>query len=318
MGSSRDKTDSELPSVRSIVARSIAAGLLGVAVMYLFRHLLESGEVTETASSHVKTIVVGAFFGALSSAVVELLRVFFVVAERLRENSEALGRVTGDNELFSPVNELLLRVDRHSKTVRDLVKAMLSKREFYVAYTDLNSYRTHLISAIGNSENYHGIKRDTISSFVPGDDDSSRVEIYLRSLRTKDMKEKHRVFVISDDEEEKMKQELSDQEIVKNYWELNGPEVKTHWITVGSLLKNYPDLELPDDCGIYDRELKISYDHGKSVMKFSLVDQAGANNSAALAIFEKLNAQTGINEKGPFLEIAPPRGVGYPADAGRA
>ncbi|MGW6200690.1 hypothetical protein ACWF0M_31400 [Kribbella sp. NPDC055110] len=89
-----------------------------------------------------------------------------------------------------------------------------------------------------------------------------------------------------------MARDIADQDLLRFYWEHTG-DVASYWITVSDFRRNYPSLSVPRDFALYDHTLLISYDEGKQILSFDVLD---SGNSAEVQIFRTLRDLTRLQD----------------------
>jgi hypothetical protein len=153
------------------------------------------------------------------------------------------------------------------------------------------------MTAISESRKYEGIQRQPIRWFQQHGNGGT--EKYLHTLRDQKMKDKVRVFIIDESQENEMKEDLANAELIKYYWESTGTDVKSYWITTSRLTNSYPTIRVPKDYGLYDEELFIEYDAPKQTLYFDVIQATDDSRE----IFRKLADQEKNKMDHPFIKI---------------
>ncbi len=199
--------------------------------------------------------------------------------------------------------DMLLSTTKHKNTVRNLIDDSLTKRFRDLPFVNKNQYLRYLVSAISESRKYEGVQRRPVHWFNSGDDNGPAS--YLERLRSQRMDSKTRIFVIKDNEEDQMLEDLDDEDLMEKYWESTGKDVKTYWITETKYSEYFPDQILPKDFALYDEELLIEYDEPTRTLSFDGVQQDDKRRN----VFTNLAEQVGANSPDPFIPINPaPKG----------
>ena len=277
--------------------RSLLATVLGILVSFLVAYVTadETTFSKRSVASHIGTTLFGLLGGLVAWTIAEMLVATYLLRSELRHLRET-------REFYGPAEKILSLAKRHTATVRKLLLASVKDNIPWIPYTNIADYREFLMSAIRDSKKYLGIKRGPARSFLPNNGGSD-VEGYLRTLRDKNMSEKIRLFVIDDTDVQRMKEDLDNEELMSFYWTNNGTEVHTFWCSLEELKKEFPTIEAPQDCGIYDMELMIGYDSDRQVLRFDLVDRDIHNWAGKL--YESLKVQIEKNNSEPFHRVLP-------------
>ncbi|TDD61382.1 hypothetical protein E1263_07695 [Kribbella antibiotica] len=256
--------------IQSVDLRRLAGSAL-VGTLTLEAILLFSAGATEAFTarqlpSHVLAVIVGtlggwifelfrALLSATSNSLMELSRLngsLSALTERIDYQETALGMLTS--------------CPRHNDALSKLIRSSMSDNFRNIPYVGPAAYLGYLRSAVEHSDGYEGIQRNTLRWYQ-----ESGATAYLIELKSKRMKFKTRLFVIDDNEAEQMERDLADQDLLRFYWEHTG-DVASYWITVSDFRRNYPALTVPEDFALYDHTLLISYDEGKQILSFDVLD----------------------------------------------
>jgi hypothetical protein len=248
---------------------AVIVGTLGGWIFELFRQLLSA-----TSNSLTELGRLNASLSALT--------------ERIDYQETALGMLTS--------------CPRHNEALSKLIRSSMSDNFRNIPYVGPADYLRYLQSAIEHSDGYEGVHRTTLRWYK-----DRGATAYLVDLKSKRMKFKTRLFVIEDDEVAQMEQDLADQDLLTFYWEHTG-DVDSYWITVSDYRRNYPSQPVPRDFALYDHTLLISYDEGKQILSFDVLDP---RHSAQTQIFRTLHELT-RHDDGAFRPVPRPR----PAAAG--
>jgi hypothetical protein len=192
---------------------------------------------------------------------------------------------------------MLLKSGHFGGLLERLIRDSIVSKFTHIAFVSPIEYLTYLIDAIQYSNSYHGIQRKPIYWFK-----ENSAEVYLRTLRSKKMAEKVRIFLIDDAEVEMMLENLNESSIMDWYWENTGITVQTYWIACRDFDRHWPGLIHREDFALYDRTLLIKYDETRQVLSFDLVEDSRPES----LIFNKLKEQVRAGIDVPFRKITPP------------
>lgn len=282
---------------RSIL-REFLAALTGAAIISILQllFLLRPGEQFDW--SDWRSLALAAITGAI-------LGWGYRLANGLRNTlDEALTRLEGATRALDYQQEplrMILSAKRHKETITQLVSDSLKEKYRFISYVQEAQYLNYLVSAISVSNKSTGVKRRPVRSYK--DSESGMMKGYLHALRDRKMKEKVRIFIIDPQDEESMKEDLTDTELMSFYWENAGRDVASYWITATDFNSRFAgQLTIPKEFAIYDDELLIEYDESSRTLFFDIV-QPGDER---LKVFRQLIEQEQSNLTRPFTKIEPP------------
>jgi hypothetical protein len=196
--------------------------------------------------------------------------------------------------------KMLISTKKHAETLGLLLSDSLKEKYRFISYVDENKYLGYLSAALSATKKYEGVQRQPVRWFR--DNSSGVTERYLHDLRDHRMKERVRIFILEDEQEELMKEDLANAELMQFYWEHTG-DVETYWITTTQLTKFYPAIRsIPKDFGLYDEELLIEYDSPTLTLFFDILQP----DSRRRDLFRWLADQKKNNTDRPFIKIERP------------
>ncbi len=253
-------------------------------------------------------VIASSFVGGVLGWMYELAKDLYELATELKKEAATLIEVS-QNRLEDVCKyldyqekplKMLLRAKNHAGTMGTLLTASLNDKFRHIAYVYENQYLTYLNSAIEESDCFEGVNRQIIRWFR----DTPSGASYLQRLRDKKMNEKLRIFIIDDEDETKMNEDLANQDLMDFYWSNTGKDVQTYWVSKASLRKTYvPNVDIPDDFALYDKSFLIRYDPVYRTLTFDLIE-AGYRYPESV-IFSKLKEQLELKQVNPFIKIEP-------------
>jgi hypothetical protein len=114
------------------------------------------------------------------------------------------------------------------------------------------------------------------------------------------MTKKIRIFIIDDKDEEKMKEDLANDELMDFYWTSTGKDMETYWIVESDYKDNFSNLPgIPNEFAMYDSQLLIEYETGRQTLFFDVLKESDWRHE----IFRALEDQKRNNASGPFTKI---------------
>jgi hypothetical protein len=292
------------------VFKELRDALIGAAitsgVQLLF--LLRPGAVLDWRSLALAAIT-GALIGwgyrlatglrtASDRALRELGDVVESALTRLERTTEAL-------DVQQETLKLLLSAKIHKEVIWKLVTASFEGPYKYLANVSENRYLDYLRTAISASNRSVGVKRAPIRSYKESANEVT--ERYLHTLRDRPMEKKIRIFIIDSDDEQAMKDDLDNPEMMDFYWGHAGKDVESYWITTPEFnSNNFYRGNVPKEFAIYDDELLIEYDKSHRTLAFAVIKE----DEDRLKIFEELAEQERNDLPRPFRKITLPTGSG--------
>jgi hypothetical protein len=273
------------PVIRSLTYATIGGLiLLAVAAAYNIRDLRAPGLIPYLAS---------AFAGGVVGWIYDLgTRMSRITSESIRTMTE-LSQLL---EFQQPPLQMLVRAKRHASAVGILLQESIGEQYNVIALADPNKYLSFLRQALNNCASFSTVQRNTVSWFRDNTDGGN----YLRDLSERRMREKIRIFIIDNDHEQRMRDELADSELMKFYWQRTG-EIQTYWITTSDFRSNYPEFGTPDDFVLFD-ELLIKYDAQRLTVFFDIIN----DQSVEPRIFDRVRLQIQNGSGRPFIAIPNP------------
>ena len=290
---------------RELLAASIGAAIItGLQLVFLLRP--GGGFGLDDWRSLALAAITGAVIGwgyrlatglrtASDTALHELGDLVNQALSRLERTTQAL-------DVQQETLTLLLSAKMHKEVIWKLVNASLEGDYRYLANVSANRYLDYLKSAIAASNKSTGVKRAPIRSYK--DSDNEVMERYLHTLRDKPMEKKIRIFIIDSEDEQDMKDDLDNSEMMNYYWDHAGKDVQSYWITAREFSSNnIYQGNVPKEFAIYDNELLIEYDEPHRTLTYAIIKE----DENRLKIFEELAEQERNNLQSPFRKITSPR-----------
>jgi hypothetical protein len=283
---------------RSIFGEFLAA-LTGAAIISILQLLFLLRPGTAFDWSDWRSLALAAITGAI-------LGWGYRLANGLRKTlDEALTRLEGATRALDYQQEplrMILSAKRHKETITQLVSDSLKEKYRFISYVHEPQYLKYLISAISMSDKSTGVKRRPVRSYK--ESDGGMMTQYLHALRDRKMKQKVRIFIIDPQDEEHMKEDLANVELMDFYWDNAGREVTSYWITATDFTNRFAgQLTIPKEFAIYDDELLIEYDEPSRTLFFDIVQPSDKR----LEVFRQLAEQEESNLTRPFTKIEPPQ-----------
>lgn len=285
---------------KSIWRELLAAftGALATSVIQLLFLLRTSAPANWKSSDWVSFIlaaVTGAIIGWAYRLATGLQRLTEDAIVRLEAASHSL-------EFQDEPLKMLVSTKKHAETLGLLLSDSLKEKYRFISYVDENKYLGYLSAAISESKKYEGVQRQPVRWFKSNSGVTTGQ--YLRELRDQRMKEKVRIFILDDQQEEMMREDLADADLMRFYWEHTG-DVETYWITTSQLTTFYSSIRsIPKDFALYDEELFIEYDGPTRTLFFDILQP----NSGRREIFRRLADQKKNRIDRPFMKVEPQRG----------
>lgn len=283
-----------VPWHRRPVIRSLSYALTGGVILVLVN-----------AAFNIKDLKGPGLLAYLASAFVGLLIGWiYDLGTRMNETTnKSIQQMRRLSEILDWQDQplrLLVNARKHSPTIGVLLKASIGEQYRTIASVDSNRYLSLLRQALKSSDRFNGIMRKTVSWFRENNDGAT----YLQELSSRRMSEKIRVFIIDTAGVKTMQEEMADEGLMTFYWQHTG-SVDTYWITEREMRDNYPELGMPDDCALFDRELLIKYDERRQTVFFDIVDE----RSVERQLFERLHTQIQNGSDRPFKRVRRQRGA---------
>jgi hypothetical protein len=283
---------------RSILGEFLAA-LTGAAIISVLQLLFLLRPGTAFDWSDWRSLALAAITGAI-------LGWGYRLANGLRETlNEALIRLEGATRALDYQQEplrMILSAKKHKETITQLVSDSLKEKYRFISYVYEPQYLDYLVSAISMSNKSTGVKRRPVRSYK--DSDSGMMTKYLHALRDRKMEVKVRIFIIDPQDEEHMKEDLTNVELMDFYWDNAGRDVMSYWITATDFTNRFAGrLSIPKEFAIYDDELLIEYDAPSHTLFFDIIRP----NDERLDVFSQLAKQEERNLTRPFTKIESPQ-----------
>jgi hypothetical protein len=249
------------------LAGSAIVGTLTLEAILLFSAGATNAFTARQVPSHVLAVIVGTLGGWIFELFRQLLTATSNSLNELGRLNASLGALTERIDYQETALGMLTSCPRHNDALSKLIRSSMSDNFRNIPYVGPAAYLGYLRSAIEHSDGYEGIQRNTLRWYK----EERGATAYLMELKSKRMKFKTRLFVIDDDQAEQMESDLADEELLAYYWEHTG-DVASYWITVSDYRRNYPSLIIPRDFALYDKTLLITYDEGKQILGFDVLD----------------------------------------------
>jgi hypothetical protein len=265
------------------LARGAIVGTLTLELILLFSAGTTNAFTARQLPSHVLAVIVGTLGGWIFELFRQLLSATSDSLTELGRLNASLGALTERIDYQETALGMLTSCPRHNEALTKLIRSSMSDNFRNIPYVGPADYLGYLQSAIEHSDGYEGIQRNTLRWYKQRGGTA-----YLMELKSKRMRFKTRLFVIDDADVDQMEHDLADQELLQYYWEHTG-DVASYWITVSDYRRNYPALAVPRDFALYDHTLLISYDEGKQILSFDVLD---SGSSAESQIFRTLGELT--------------------------
>lgn len=214
----------------------------------------------------------------------------------LSDSENNLDKITQKLRYQEDAFNMLLN-SRHMDTMSQLLEDSLKTQCRNIAFVNENKYLDYLQLAIKESRKYFGVQRHPVRWF----NENNRLE-YLKLLKSKSMESKIRIFLIDDNDIDKMAEDINDSDIMTKYWESTGEEVKTFWISTEDFKKEYRTLNIPDDFALYDEELIIRYQIEYQTLTFDLLEK---EENLEKQILARIENQIKNDYLQPFQKITP-------------
>lgn len=268
-------------------------GALILEIVLAFATGLREAFTVRQIPAHLAALLVGSLggwlfelFREMTSATAETMQ----LAANMQTSVQALtARITYQDEAL----QMLISCPRHNDALTSLIRASMSENFRNIPLVATSSYLEFLRKAVEHSDGFEGVQRKPLSWFK-----ETGAGSYLGDLKRRDMSYKKRVFIIDKADEEQMRLDLEDEEIVNYYWSNTG-EVSTYWITSSDFVTNFPGTDIPRDLALFDRQLMIAYDENTKVLSFDIL-----NSDASLArLFDAVDQL--VSHSAPFLREIP-------------
>lgn len=258
---------------------------------------------------NLNRVIASGFVGGVLGWMYELARDLYELAAELKKEATTLIELSHNrlNDVCRYLDyqekplKMLLRANSHAGTMGKLLTASLNDQFRHIAYVYENQYLTYLNSAIGESDCFEGVNRQPIRWFK----NTASGSAYLQRLRDKRMSKKLRIFIIDEEDESAMHEDLENQELMSFYWSNTGVDVETYWVSKALLNRTYvPNIDIPDDFALYDESFLIRYDPVYRTLTFDVLE-TGKRYPESI-IFSKLEEQLDLKQTAPFMRIEPP------------
>lgn len=233
-------------------------GALLVEVVLILSEGLDKAFTVAQVPNHLAALAVGGLLGWMYELLRELSA---ATSESLKDIATLTNKISYQDEALS----MLTRCPRHNEVLTRLIGASMKENFRNVPYVGEGAYLEYLSNAVEHSGGFQGVQRRPLRWFR-----EESAGAYLNALRDRRMSHKTRIFIIDDDDVEKMEQDLRDPQTLSYYWD-NGGDVDSYWISAGNFQKQFPGCRIPDDFGLYDGSLLIAYDIERQVLTFNLV-----------------------------------------------
>lgn len=241
---------------------------------------------------HLEALFLGSIAGWMFGALQEQIG-------RGRQFAVDIERLTLKLELQEDALQMLLDCPKQGEVLSTLIRRSAEQYRLIPHVTKLD-YLAVLGEAINHSQEYQGVQRKPARWFLEGDGPT-----YLETLRDSQVREKTRLFIIDDGDVSRMEEDIA-SDVMKQYWQLTGPDVGTYWISVGNMEAAFPQLSIPKDSALYDQRLAIEYDSDQHLLYFDVLDEQATG--ARAEVFRLLDLQRSNNHQGgPFHPLQPPQ-----------
>jgi hypothetical protein len=147
--------------------------------------------------------------------------------------------------------------------------------------------------AIKHSNGFEAVQRQSIRWYRDSGNSG-----YLEALRDKPMSVKTRLFVLDASSQRDMGEDLTDPSLLDWYWRHTG-EVDSFYVTESDFRKNFPQIPIPGDFALYDRELFVMYDEDRQILSFDVVGES----SNQVRIFKDLGQLVKSHADSAFKRI---------------
>ena len=249
------------------------------------------------AGALIPSFVSGALFGWLFGIAISLRNTATNLENQLVKATEKLDNINEDfldslKSFFKrdPFSMMLITTP-HTGVLGSLIKDSLSSGYKKIYNVDENQYLVYLQEAICHASIYMGIQRHPIRWFK----ETTGGQRYLEELRDRNMSKKCRIFVISDNEVNEMKEDIENRDLLEYYWKTTGASVETFWLSEKDLKETYGFNSLIEDCAFYDEQLLIKYNPNNRILHFDVM-----TDGVEVKIFNKLKEQLRTGKQNPF------------------
>jgi len=264
------------------------AALLGAAALEIVMILADGVRESFTVQripAHLATIVVGTVIGWMYDLLRETNIAFTRTIIEFSSMHTSVESLTNRIRYQEEALAMLTHCPRHNEVLTNLIRTSMSENFRNIPYIGEADYLSFLGLAIRHSDGYLGVQRKPLRWFRDGNTAS-----YLDGLRERPMSYKKRILIVDDNDVTNMVADLGNQETLDYYWKHTG-SVETYWISIAGFKKNCPKIPVPDDFGLFDRQLLIAYDTDRQILIFDLLDE----NRSELRIF---NVQDELSSRG--------------------
>lgn len=192
---------------------------------------------------------------------------------------------------------------QHTGIVGTLIMDAISSNTYQsIPNVGENKYLLYLQEALQQTNKFRVIIYYTIRDIF----EYEGIEDFFRILREKKMPtndRKWRIFIVPEPLVHNMLDDLANTQLMADYWQTCGLDVRTFWITENTLLNAYTDCKLiKKDYFIFDNDLVLTYDKATSIVSFRRLEQ----DENGLRIYAHLQEQLDAKTTRPFIEIARP------------
>ena len=240
--------------------------------------------------SLVASVVVTALLGWMIALVQEIHQAVNQLTTQLKSLSTIL---TYQKEPL----DMLAKAGKHHEIVQLFLSSSIVRELKSIPHSNANDYLDFLESTIGGSHTFEGVQRKPVRWFQ---EDEDRRE-YLKKIRGRKMTLKRRIFIIDDQDKEKMEEDLKNKKTMNYYWDNTGRDVETFWILVSEFERECSPLTTPNDFALYDGRILIGYDADRALVYFDVVNE----ESQRKRIFDELQKQIKNENSRPFNRIDP-------------
>lgn len=195
---------------------------------------------------------------------------------------------------------------KHKEVLSQLITTALSDERLHsIPWMDDGEYLNLLRIAIAKSDDFQAIQDKPISWYEKQENDEGGS--YLRSIKNKEMKQKRRIFFIRDADQDQMRKDLKSEQAMRYYWDNTGAAMDTYYIFEENFKIEYPQLNSPRDCVVFDNVLYIEYFSSVRTVKFKMLDY-GSSEAEIFKCLDRKCLDRGLEEGNlyPFVKISPP------------
>lgn len=216
---------------------------------------------------------------------------------KLMESYELLERAKNSLSHYGTIQNLL----GSNKVERELIKSFLDRvinQPDYITRSSIDFYRL-LILGLQKCTVWRGIHQGSIKNlgFSPLDEAG---ESYFEILRNHQIKDKKRVIILTQDEQEDLKR----KDVMQAFWNKTGKDVPSYWISQESFY-NFTHLSRSTevhDCALHNGKVLLNYHRNYHQISdpdipegLIMIDFAGSTStiwSAVTSIFSELENPT--------------------------